>query len=134
MALYNESTPQYFENSMELLKKDVAYGIFHGHHNVYTKVRDCVPTYYGEDCKIENCLMADGCFLEGQVANSILFRRVTVEAGAQVEDCIIMNDTVVGENAKLKYVILDKNVTVPANKVLCGDKNHPIIIKRGETV
>ena len=134
VALYNESTPQYFENSMELLKKDVAFGIFHGHHNVYTKVRDCVPTYYGEDCKIENCLMADGCFLEGQVSNSILFRRVTVEAGAQVEDCIIMNDTVVGENAKLKYVILDKNVTVPANKVLCGDKNHPIIIKRGETV
>ena len=134
VALYNESTPQYFENSMELLKKDVAFGIFHGHHNVYTKVRDCVPTYYGEDCKIENCLMADGCFLEGQVSNSILFRRVTIEAGAQVEDCIIMNDTVVGENAKLKYVILDKNVTVPANKVLCGDKNHPIIIKRGETV
>ena len=45
-----------------------------------------------------------------------------------------MNDSVVGEGAKLKYVILDKNVTVSEGAKLCGDKNHPIIVKRGETV
>ena len=134
VALYNESTAQYFQNSLALLDKDVAFGIFHSHHNVYTKVRDCVPTYYGEDCEVEHCLIADGCFLEGQVEDSVLFRRVTIKENAKVDKCVIMNDTVVGKDSELKYVILDKNVKVAPGTKLCGDKNHPIIIKRGETV
>ena len=134
VALYNESTEQYFQNSLALVDKDIAHGIFHGHHNVYTKVRDCVPTYYGENCKVENSLIADGGMLEGEVKDSVLFRQVTIEADAKVDKCVIMNDTVVGEGADLKYVILDKNVRVAAGTKLRGDKNHPIIIKRGETV
>ena len=134
VALYNESTAQYFENSLALVDKDIAHGIFHGHHNIYTKVRDCVPTYYGEDCVIENCLIADGCILDGRVDSSILFRQVTIEQDAVVDKCVIMNDTVVGEGSELKYVILDKNVKIAAGTKLRGDKNHPIIIKRGETV
>ena len=108
--------------------------IFYGAHPVYTKVRDRVPTYYGEDCHIDNCLAADGCILEGNVKNSVLFRQVTVCAGAQVDECVIMNDTVVGEGCELKYVILDKNVTVTPGAKLIGTRNNPIIIKRGETV
>ena len=134
VALYNESTADYFANSMELLKKDVAFGIFHGHHNVYTKVRDCVPTYYGEDCQVENCLMADGGFIEGKVEDSVLFRRVTIKKGAKVEDCVIMNDTVVGEGAQLEWVILDKDVTVRPGAKLYGTASHPVVVKRGEII
>ena len=134
VALYNESTEEYFANSMALLDKDTAYGIFHADHDIYTKVRDRVPTYYGEGCAVENALVADGCMLEGTVANSVLFRQVTVEKGAEVENCIIMNDAVIGEGAELKYVILDKNVTVTPGAKLIGTKKNPIIVKRGETV
>ena len=66
--------------------------------------------------------------------DSVLFRQVTICAGAEVENCVIMNDTVVGEGAKLKYAILDKDVTVTPGAVLVGTKKNPIIIKRGETV
>ena len=45
-----------------------------------------------------------------------------------------MNDSVVGKDAKLKYVILDKNVTVTPGAKLIGTPKKPIIIKRGETV
>ena len=47
---------------------------------------------------------------------------------------VIMNDTVIGEGAELKYVILDKNVTVTPGAKLIGTKKNPIIVKRGETV
>ena len=134
VALYNESTEEYFANSMALLDKDTAMGIFHANHDIYTKVRDRVPTYYGEGSEVANSLIADGGMIEGTVANSVLFRQVTVAAGAKVEDSIIMNDTVVGEGAELKYVILDKNVTVSAGAKLVGTPKAPIIIKRGETV
>ena len=78
--------------------------------------------------------MADGCIIEGEVEESVLFRDVTVCEGAEVENCVIMNDTVVGEGAELKYVILDKDVTVRPGARLIGTKQSPIIIKRGETV
>ena len=134
VALYNESTEEYFANSMALLNKDIREGIFNGHHPIYTRVRDRVPTYYGDDCEIENSLLADGCIIDGEVEDSVLFRDVTVCAGAEVENCVIMNDAVIGEGAQLKYVILDKNVTVSPNAKLIGTAKNPIIIKRGETV
>jgi len=134
VALFNESVEEYFTNSLALIDKDIRADIFHGKHPIYTKVRDRVPTYYGEGCEIENCLIADGCMLDGEVEDSVLFRQVTIGKGAEVENCVIMNDSVVGEGAELKYVILDKNVTVTSGAKLIGTKNNPIVVKRGETV
>ena len=134
VALFNESEEEYYQNTMALLKKDVRADIFGGAHPVWTKVRDRVPCYYGENVKMENVLVADGCMLEGEVEDSVLFRQVTVEEGAEVENCIILNDCVIGKGSELKYVILDKEVTVTAGAKLCGTKNNPIIVKKGQTV
>ncbi|MBE6925002.1 MAG: glucose-1-phosphate adenylyltransferase subunit GlgD [Ruminococcaceae bacterium] len=134
IALFNESVEEYFVNSLALTNPLVRGDLFHFHHPVFTKVRDRVPSYYGENCEIENCIVADGCMLDGQAKNSVLFRQVTICEGAEVENCVIMNDTVVGENCLLEYVILDKNVTVRPGSKLIGTPQTPIIIKRGETV
>ncbi len=134
IAMFNESVEEYFYNSLALIKKDVRNDIFNGCHPIYTKVRDRVPTYYGEDSEIENCLIADGCMLDGEVEDSVLFREVTIGKDAEVENCILFNNAVVGEGAELKYVILDKNVTVTPGAKLIGTKKNPIIVKRGETV
>ena len=133
-VLYNEDVESYFANSMALLDKDVRHDLFGRVHPVFTKVRDRVPTYYGDGCEVENCLVADGCFLEGEAEDSVLFRQVSIAPGAEVEHCVIMNDSVVGQGAQLEYVILDKNVTVRPGAKLIGTKRNPIIIKRGETV
>ena len=134
VALYNESVEDYFRNSLTLVDADVRHQLFDGAHPIYTKVRDRVPSYYGDACSICNCIVADGCMLEGSAKNSILFRNVSIGAGAEVEDCVIMNDSVIGENSQLKYVILDKDVVVRPNAKLIGAPNAPIIIKRGEIV
>jgi len=134
IAMFNESVEEYFYNTLSLTKKDVRHGLFGAAHPVYTKVRDRVPTYYGENSELENVIVADGCMIDGEVENSVLFRQVTICEGAEVEDCIIMNDSVVGEGAKLKYVILDKDVTVRPGAKLYGTAKNPIIVKRGEVV
>ena len=133
-TLFNESIQEYFENSLALINKEVRHDLFHYNHPVYTKVRDRVPCYYGENCSVQDCIVADGCMLEGQVCNSILFRQVSVAEGATVENCLIMNDAVIGEGAILKNVILDKDVTVRAGAQLIGTATNPIIVKRGEIV
>ena len=134
VAMFNESVAEYFYNSLSLISKDVRKDLFVAHHPVYTKVRDRVPTFYGEDCEIEDSIIADGCMLDGKVEESVLFRQVTICEGAEVDKCIIMNDSVVGEGAKLKYVILDKDVTVRPGAKLYGTYKNPIIVKRGEIV
>jgi len=134
LAMYNESVEEYFANSLALVNKEVRQDLFGGNHPVYTKVRDRVPTFYGENCSIENCSVADGCMLGGSVKNSVLFRQVTVYPTAQVENCVIMNDAVIGENCELRYVILDKDVTVRPGSKLIGTPTAPVIIKRGEVV
>lgn len=134
VAMFNESLAEYFQNSLSLTKKETRSDLFGRNHPVYTKVRDRVPTYYGEECCVENCSVADGCMLGGTVRNSILFRQVTVYPSAQVDDCLIMNDAVVSEGCVLRYVILDKDVVVRPNTTLVGTPNKPVIIKRGEIV
>ena len=134
VAMFNESIGEFYENSLALIQKEIRQDIFDGRHPIYTKVRFRVPTYYGESSAIDNALIADGCMLEGNVKNSVLFRNVVVDKDAEVEDCIIFNDTVVGEGAELKYAIIDKDVTVTPGAKLIGTKNNPVIVKRGETV
>ena len=134
IAMYNESVEEYFRNSLSLVDKNMRHDLFFYNHPIYTRVRDRIPSYYGENCHVDNCVVADGCILEGEVENSILFRDVTIQEGAEVENCVIMNDTIVGEGAKLKNVILDKDVTVRPGAKLFGTPANPIIIARGETV
>ena len=134
VALFNESMDEYYHNTLSLLDKDIRHDLFGANHPVFTKVRDRVPCYYGEEAELDDCLIADGCMLEGKVENSVLFRQVTIGEGSEVENCIIMNDCVIGKDAKLKYVVLDKEVTVTPGAKLYGTKEHPIVIKKGETV
>ena len=134
VAMYNESVEEYFANSLSLMKKEVRADLFGRNHPVYTKVRDRVPTYYGENCKIENCSVADGCMLGGEVKNSVLFRQVTVYPTAKVDSCVIMNDAVISEGCELKYVILDKDVVVRPGAKLMGTPTNPVIVNRGEVV
>jgi len=134
LAMFNESVEEYFSNSLALNDKQIRDDLFHYNHPVFTKVRDRVPTYYGEECDIENCLVADGCLLEGEAKNAVLFRQVTLEAGAEIENCVVMNDAVIGQGSKLKNVILDKDVVVRPGSKLVGTPSNPIIVKRGEIV
>ena len=133
VALFNESTEEYFRNNLKLLQPEIRASLFDP-RPIYTKVRDRVPTYYGEESNISNCVVADGCMLEGIVSGSVLFRQVSIEAGAHVDHCLLMNDASIGAGCELQYVILDKNVTVRPGAKLIGTEKNPIIIKRGETV
>jgi len=121
----------YFKNSMELLKRKTMHELFSGEMPVYTKVKDEVPTMYGENAKIKNSLIADGCFIEGEVKNSILFRGVRVSKNAKISDSIIMQNSEIHENSILGNVILDKEVIVRVDKRLTGQADYPIVIGKG---
>lgn len=133
VVLRNENIKSYYANNMALLNEKTRKGLF-GNNSIYTKVKDQLPTFYGEGSDIANSIIADGCKLYGTVADSIIFRDVKINEGAIVKGSIIMQGARIGKNAKLECVILDKNVTVSENAELKGTPEHPVIIKKGETV
>ncbi len=133
IVLRNENIKSYYANNMALLQEKTRNGLF-GKNPIYTKVRDEMPSYYCEGSEVENSLLADGCKLYGKVRDSILFRDVTINTGAEVKGCIVMQGARIGKDAKLECVILDKNVKVSDGAELKGTPEHPVIIKKGETV
>ena len=125
------SITSYFEENMKLLEDNNLDALFSG-NPIYTKVRDDNPTRYIAGAKVANAMIADGCVIEGEVENCVIFRGVKIAKGAKVRNCILMQDTVVEEGANLEYIITDKNVTVTADKELKGTDTYPVyIVKHG---
>lgn len=125
---------EYYETSMDMLNKDVRAQVFCDERPVLTRVKDSVPVLYQFNAKIENSLIADGCFIDGTVKNSIIFRNVKVETGSVIKNSIVMQNAVIKKDSKLDYVVLDKNTTVSDGKKLNGDKAYPFIIEKGTNI
>lgn len=128
------SPESYFKSNMALLEPENARKLFVPKRSIYTKVSDNAPVKYDLDSKVSNSLIADGCIIEGEVENSVLFRGVKVGKGAKVKNCILMQDTVVGDNAELNYLITDKNVSICENHILTSSPQYPMYVGKGASV
>lgn len=129
-----QSTASYFKHSMELLHRDIRGELFQRRRPVMTKVRDEASTYYAPGAVMRNCLVADGCFIEGEVENCVLFRGVKIEKGAKVQNCILMQDTLVRSGALLTYTISDKDVIINQSRMLMGHVTYPLAVSKGAVV
>ncbi len=127
------SVKSYFDENMKMLNEANVDALFDP-NPVYTKIRDDNPTRYINGAKVKNTMAADGCIIEGEVENSILFRGVKVAKGAKVKNCVLMQDTVVEAGARLEYVISDKNVTVQVGQEVKGTDTFPVYVEKHKTV
>ena len=128
-----ETIKSYFNFNLDLLNYDVRKELF-GTKPVYTKTRDDVPAIYREGAQVKNSLVADGCVIEGNVENCILFRGVHVARGANLKNCIIMQDSYIEDFVELENIILDKSVTVRSHGRMVGQRQYPIVIGKGVTL
>lgn len=128
------SPESYFKSNMALLEPENARKLFVPKRSIYTKVSDNAPVKYDLDSKVSNSLIADGCIIEGEVENSVLFRGVKVGKGAKVKNCILMQGTVVGDNAELNYLITDKSVSICENHILTSSPQYPMYVGKGASV
>lgn len=125
----------YREFNSDILNEEISNEIFRSQNGlIYTKIKDEAPTYFSDDSKVENSIIASGCLIEGTVKNSIIFRKVKVEKGAVIENSIIMQNCIIGENSYINNVLSDKNTHITNGKKLIGDFNMPIVVKKGEII
>ena len=129
------SLESYFRCSMRLLSGDARENLFYRRSlPVLTKIRNSAPTRYAPGCLVKNSLVADGCVIEGEVEDSILFRGVHIGKGTKISRSILMQDTQVGEKVHLGCVITDKNVTIRNGHELCGHEAMPFYIDKGSMI
>lgn len=130
------SFEQYFATNMELLKsEDIRNSLFAVEDRpIFTKVRNSAPTKYVGNSSVTDSLIADGCIIEGEVDNCILFRGVKIGHGAVVKNSILFQDTIVNDNVYLNCVVTDKNAVIRDGRVLSGHETMPIYIEKGRMI
>lgn len=129
-----DSVQSYYDVSMSILDRENKKKLFAKERPIYTKERDDMPTLYGMEADVKNSLVADGCVVKGTVENCILFKGVKIKEGAVVKNSILMQDTVIGENVKINYVIADKDCNIKSDVELSGAANYPVCISKGTKI
>jgi glucose-1-phosphate adenylyltransferase len=124
----------YYRASMDLLNNDVRKQLFVADDTIFTKIKDKVPTRYLTNAVVKNSMIADGCVINGTVENCILFRGVTVGKESELKNCVIMQDSVIGDKASLSYVITDKNTEISPARTLIGFDSYPAYIAKDSLV
>lgn len=132
VARINDMRSYFYEN-MKLLEEKNLDALFNG-NPIYTKIRDDNPTRYLNGSQVKNIMAADGCVIEGEVENCVLFRGVKIAKGARVKNCVLMQDTVVEAGADIEYIITDKNVTIREGKRLKGNDTFQVYVAKRQIV
>ena len=130
------SMAEYFNHSMELIRDaGVRKELFETKNRpIYTKVRNSAPAKYADGAKVKNSLIADGCIIEGQVENSILFRGVKIGKNTVVKNSILFQDTYTGDSVSLNCVLTDKDVLIRDGVTLSGATTMPIYVAKGKVI
>ncbi|MBK5242407.1 glucose-1-phosphate adenylyltransferase subunit GlgD [Clostridium sp.] len=124
------SVKNYYKISMDMLNSKVTKELFFSNGLIYTKIKDEAPTKYFDGSNVNNSLISNGCILKGDIENSVISRRVTVQEGVEIKNCIIFQNCVIKKGCKLTNVIIDKNTILNENTVLKGAIEFPVVIEK----
>ncbi|MCL2099814.1 MAG: glucose-1-phosphate adenylyltransferase subunit GlgD [Oscillospiraceae bacterium] len=129
------SVSNYFKHNMEMLDSKKRAELFYSSgRNIYTKVRDSEPTKYRESAVVKNSLIADGCDINGIIENSIISRGVKINKNTEIKNCILMQDTIIGEESRLEWIITDKSAVITDGKTLIADKEYLMYVTKNKRI
>ncbi|NLZ55466.1 MAG: glucose-1-phosphate adenylyltransferase subunit GlgD [Clostridiaceae bacterium] len=129
-----DSIEAYFNSTLASLTDPLRSAIYNPPNPIFTKIKDEAPTYYTDTAQASNCLVSDGCYIEGELENSLVFRNVTIGVGSRLKNCIIGQNSIVSEECELENVILDKNCLVRPGIKMKGRATGPRVITKGAII
>jgi len=129
-----DSLAHYVEYSFELLDPEVSKGLFLPDWPIFTLTHDTPPALYGEEAKIRNSFVSNGCLIYGTVEDSIVCRNVKIGKGSVVRRSIVLSNVSIGDRVTLGDLVVDKYAIVTSRHTVMGDPKNVIYIKQGEIV
>ncbi len=101
-----------WEANLDLLNPKVDLDLSDSNWRIYSKSAVAPPHYIGKNAVVENSMIAEGGYIEGDVDYSVIFPNVVIEEGAQVKYSIVMPGTVVKSGAVVEYSIVAENALI----------------------
>ena len=120
-----------WEANMDLLDKNNELDLNDPSWKIYTEDVTCLPQYIGSNAKINRAFITQGCVIEGEVTNSVLFTGAKVGAGAKIIDSVLMPGVVVEDGATVTRALVADNVKIGAGAVVGdADSEHIELISK----
>lgn len=121
-----------WEANMDLLDKNNALDLNDPHWKIYTEDTTDLPHYVGVNAAIKNAYITQGCHIEGEVRNSVLFTGAKVGPGAKVIDSVLMPGAIVEDGAVVTRALVADNIRIGVNAVVgSADSEHiELVAKR----
>ena len=121
-----------WEANMDLLSPDNELDLSDLTWKIYTEDVTALPQYIGTEARIQNAYITQGCVIEGEVTNSVVFTGTKVRPGAKVIDSVLMPGAIVEDGAVVIRALVANGVNI-GKGALAGsaDSEHiELIAKR----
>lgn len=126
------SAESYYDTNMDFLKQEVRDYFFRQYPPIQSKIDDLPPAKYNPGSQVKNCLVSSGCIINGQVENSVLFKKVYVGNNCVIKNSIILNDVYIGDNTHIENCIIESRDTISANSFLSSEDGIKIVVEKHE--
>jgi glucose-1-phosphate adenylyltransferase len=107
----------YFKAHHDLLGASPAFELFDPTWPMRNRPQVLPPSKFvsgGAPLRVEDALIASGCFIEGAVRRAVLSPGVKVGSGAQVDESILWEGVEIGAGARVRRAVIEDGVRVPA--------------------
>ena len=121
-----------WEANMDLLSPDNELDLSDLTWNIYTEDVTALPQYIGTEARIQNAYITQGCVIEGEVTNSVIFTGAKVRPGAKVIDSVLMPGAIVEDGAVVIRALVANGVNIGKGALVgSADSEHiELIAKR----
>jgi glucose-1-phosphate adenylyltransferase len=82
---------------------------------IYAKNPVMPPHYISTKSKVTNSIISEGCMIEGDVENSVIFDGVKIEENVSVHHSVIMPGTLIKKGSEINYSIIAENAVIGMN-------------------
>lgn len=121
-----------WEANMDLLSQDNELDLSDLTWKIYTEDVTALPQYIGTEARIQNAYITQGCVIEGEVTNSVIFTGAKVRPGAKVIDSVLMPGAIVEDGAVVIRALVANGVNIGKGALVgSADSEHiELIAKR----
>ena len=121
-----------WEANMDLLSPDNELDLSDLTWKIYTEDVTALPQYIGAEARIQNAYITQGCVIEGEVTNSVVFTGAKVRPGAKVIDSVLMPGAIVEDGAVIIRALVANGVNIGKGALVgSADSEHiELIAKR----
>ena len=101
-----------WEANMDLVDQPPKFDLNDRRWSIYSRNMALAPHYVGQNAKITNSTVTEGCFIDGEIKHSVIFGGVELGEGSVVSDSVIMPGAKIGKNVVIEKAVIGADAVI----------------------